>query len=137
MQLQTRPVIDYLKSADVSPILTALKFIHSKYRDDFSGKVATYIPELAKVDPRLFGIALVTADGHVYQVSAAHQLFTIQSISKPFVYGFALEDNGVDYVLGKVGVEPTGEHSIRSFSTSAIIGRSIPWLMPAPSPRQR
>jgi len=94
---------------EVSPILSSLKEIRAKYRDDFSGKVATYIPELAKADPRLFGIALVTADGQVYEVGDANDLFTIQSISKPFVYGFALEDHGVDYVFGKVGVEPTGE----------------------------
>lgn len=98
-----------LPTAEVSPILTALREIHDRYRADFSGTVATYIPELAKADPRLFGIALVTSDGQVYEVGDAGHLFTIQSISKPFVYGFALEDHGVDYVLTKVGVEPTGE----------------------------
>ncbi len=97
------------QSAEVSPILAALKEIHAKYCEDCSGKVATYIPELAKTDPRLFGIALVTADGQIYEVGDADHLFTIQSISKPFVYGFALEDYGVDQVLRKVGVEPTGE----------------------------
>jgi glutaminase len=94
---------------EISPILASLEEIHAKYRQDFSGKVATYIPELAKADPSLFGIALVTADGEVYQAGDADHLFTIQSISKPFVYGVALEDHGLDYVLGKVGVEPTGE----------------------------
>jgi glutaminase len=97
------------ESAKISPILSSLKEIHAKYQQDFSGKVATYIPELAKADARLFGIALATADGHVYEVGDANHLFTIQSISKPFVYGLALEDHGVDYVLNKVGVEPTGE----------------------------
>ena len=51
----------------ISPILASLKEIHAKYQQDFGGKVATYIPELAKADPRLFGIALVTADGQVYE----------------------------------------------------------------------
>jgi glutaminase len=97
------------ESANISPILSSLKEIHAKHQQDFSGKVATYIPELAKADPRLFGIALATADGHVYEVGDTNHLFTIQSISKPFVYGLALEDHGVDYVLRKVGVEPTGE----------------------------
>ncbi|HEV8721088.1 MAG TPA: glutaminase A [Candidatus Binatia bacterium] len=97
------------ESAKISPILSSLKEIHAKYQQDFSGKVATYIPELAKADARLFGIALATADGHVYEVGDVNHLFTIQSISKPFVYGLALEDHGVDYVLRKVGVEPTGE----------------------------
>lgn len=94
---------------EISPILASLQEIHAKYQQDFSGKVATYIPELAKADPSLFGIALVTADGQIYQTGDANHLFTIQSISKPFVYGLALEDHGLDHVLGKVGVEPTGE----------------------------
>ncbi|MDP2606451.1 MAG: glutaminase A [Deltaproteobacteria bacterium] len=96
-------------NAEISPILASLQEIHAKYQQDFSGKVATYIPELAKADTSLFGIALVTADGQVYQTGDANHWFTIQSISKPFVYGVALEDQGLDYVLSKVGVEPTGE----------------------------
>lgn len=95
--------------SEASPILSALEEMHAKYRPNFNGKIATYIPELAKADPRLFGIALATADGQVYEVGDSRHLFTSQSISKPFVYGLALEDHGLDYVLGKVGVEPTGE----------------------------
>jgi glutaminase len=97
------------KEANPSPLIASLQEIHAKYANNFSGKVATYIPELAKADPRLFGIALVTADGYSYEVGDASHAFTIQSISKPFVYGLALEDHGADYVLTKVGVEPTGE----------------------------
>ena len=96
-------------NAEISPILASLKAIHAKYEGNFSGKVATYIPELAKADPALFGIALVTADGQIYQAGDAEHLFTMQSISKPFVYGVALEDHGLEHVLSKVGVEPTGE----------------------------
>jgi glutaminase len=95
--------------SEFSPILTCLQEIHAKYRVNLGGKVATYIPELAKADPKLFGIALVTADGQAYQVGDSRHLFTIQSISKPFVYGLALEDHGQDYVSSKVGVEPSGE----------------------------
>ena len=98
-----------IKDANPSPLIASLQEIHAKYANNFSGKVATYIPELAKAEPRMFGIALVTADGQIYQVGDAGRPFTIQSISKPFVYGLALEDHGVDYVLSKVGVEPTGE----------------------------
>lgn len=93
----------------ISPILSALIEIHGKYRGDFTGQAATYIPELAKVDPALFGIALATADGVIYEAGDAGQLFTIQSISKPFVYALALEDHGVEQVLEKIGVEPSGE----------------------------
>jgi len=73
--------------AGVSPILTALQEMHASYRENFDGKVATYIPELAKADPNRFGIALVTADGQIYEAGDAPDLFTIHSISKPFVYG--------------------------------------------------
>jgi glutaminase len=51
--------------AEFSPILSSLKDIHAKYRQNTGGKIATYIPELAKADPNLFGIALVTADGQL------------------------------------------------------------------------
>ena len=86
-----------------------LEDLYLKYKHLREGAVASYIPELAKVDPDLFSICVITVDGQVYQVGDYNQLFTIQSISKVFVYGMALEEHGRDYVLTKVGVEPTGE----------------------------
>jgi glutaminase len=100
---------DYQSRSTLSPILAALQAIHGKFKNDFSGKLATYIPELAKADPRAFGIALVTADGQSYEIGDTRALFTIQSISKVFLYALALQDHGIDYVLSKVGVEPSGE----------------------------
>ena len=73
------------------------------------GNLANYIPELTKADPAHFGVVLTAADGQSYAVGDADALFTIQSISKPLVYGLALEDHGTDEVLRRVGVEPTGE----------------------------
>ncbi len=73
------------------------------------GKLASYIPELTLANPDHFGIALTTADGQTYDVGNSDVMFTIQSISKPLVYGLALEDHGSNEVLRKVGVEPTGE----------------------------
>jgi len=93
----------------VSPIQTFLDRIHEKYAALRDGQVATYIPALAKADPEWFGICIATTDGHLYEVGDTRQLFTIQSISKPFVYGLALEDCGRDQVLSKIGVEPTGD----------------------------
>lgn len=92
-----------------SPLREVLADLFQKYRGHDSGVVASYIPELAKVDPSLFGICLCTADGQVFEFGDTSHLFTIQSVSKPFVYGLALEDHGVDYVLSKVGVEPSGD----------------------------
>jgi len=92
-----------------SPLLSVLKDLHSKYKSLQEGTVANYIPELAKVNPDLFSICIVTVDGQVYEVGDYQQLFTIQSMSKVFAYGLALEDHGRDYVLTRVGVEPTGD----------------------------
>jgi glutaminase len=86
------------------------------------GKVATYIPELAKANPNWFGICLVTTSGAVYEAGDSRQPFTIQSISKPFVYGMALEDNGRPQVISKVGMEPTGD-AFNSISLEAGTGR--------------
>jgi glutaminase len=83
--------------------------LYDKYKPLKDGRLANYIPELAKANPDWFGICIVTADGQIYSVGDYEQLFTIQSISKAFVYGLALEEHGRDYVLKRVGVEPTGD----------------------------
>ena len=106
----------------VSPIEDYLEELHTEYASLKDGQVATYIPELARADPDWFGICLVTASGSVYQVGDYLQPFTIQSISKPFVYGLALEDNGRAAVLEKVGVEPTGD-AFNSISLDPGTGR--------------
>src|SRR5262245_29772221 len=97
-----------MKSA-AAALRDVLRELHGRYTSVDDGKVADYIPELAKADRRWFGITIATIDGQVFEVGDCKQLFTIQSISKPFVYGLALEDHGLDHVLKKVGVEPTGE----------------------------
>lgn len=107
-----------------SPIIDFLKSLHEELKGVHDGEVATYIPELAKADPDWFGICLVTASGQVYEVGDTDIPFTIQSISKPFVYGLALEDNGLGDVLAKVGVEPTGD-AFNSISLEPGTGRPL------------
>jgi glutaminase len=102
--------------------LDYLQQLHREYASVSDGQVATYIPELAKANPDWFGICLVTTGGSVYEVGDSQQQFTIQSISKPFVYGLALEDNGRQAVLKKVGVEPTGD-AFNSISLDPGTGR--------------
>ena len=92
-----------------SPIQEYLERLHARYAELRDGAVATYIPELAKANPEWFGICVATTDGHIYEVGDTQQHFTIQSLSKPFTYGLALEDRGRDAVLTKIGVEPTGD----------------------------
>src|SRR5258708_268189 len=95
-------------AAVTSPIQDYLHELHARHAGLREGQVATYIPELAKANPDWFGICLVTTDGHVYEVGDSRQHFTLQSISKPFVYGLALEDNTRAEVMKKISVEPTG-----------------------------
>ena len=93
----------------MSPVLRFLDELFSRYRGCSEGSVAAYIPELAKVEPDKFGICVATIDGHVYEVGDSRHPFTIQSISKPFVYGLALDDHGPAAMARKVGVEPSGD----------------------------
>src|SRR6476620_9476689 len=95
-------------TASTSPIEEFLIDLHQRVSDVGGGKIADYIPELGKADADTFGMALATVDGETYATGDADHLFTIQSVSKPFMYGYALQHYGRDYVLRHVGVEPTG-----------------------------
>jgi len=101
-------LVNRMKSA-VAPLRSTLSQLYDQFKDVRDGQVADYIPELAKADGEWFGISLVTTTGEIYDSGAASQLFSIQSLSKPFVFGLALEDHGREAVLARVGVEPTGE----------------------------
>ena len=83
--------------------------LHQRYVGLTEGEVATYIPELRNADPEHFGICLVTADGGVFAAGDCDQPFTIQSVSKPFTFGLAIEEAGRDKVFQQVGVEPSGD----------------------------
>jgi glutaminase len=101
-----------------------LQDLHQRLMPVIDGMVADYIPELALADPGWFGISIVTVDGNVYQVGDSRQPFTVQSISKALIYGMALEDNGIEKVFEKVGVEPSGE-AFNSISLEAESGRPL------------
>ncbi len=92
-----------------SPFRAYLNELHTRFAGVSDGEVANYIPELALAKPEWFGISVMTIDGQSYHAGDSEQKFTIQSISKPLVYGNALEAHGREYVLSKVGVEPTGD----------------------------
>lgn len=112
------------KSLDFSPLQRYLEDLHSGLKDYNEGEVASYIPELLRADPDWFGITIATVDGHVYQVGDTQQSFTIQSISKAFVYGLALEDNGLEKTASRVDVEPSGE-AFNSISLRPDTGRPL------------
>jgi glutaminase len=97
------------------PLLRFLAACHADFSMETGGAVADYIPELGKADPEHFGISLATLDGHVYEVGDTGIPFTIQSMSKPFVFALALDTLGAARVEGAIGVEPSGDpfNSIR------------------------
>ncbi len=97
------------------PCCGSLTRCHAEFSAETGGAVADYIPELGKADPDHFGISLATLDGHVYEVGDSRIPFTIQSMSKPFVFALALDTLGAERVESAIGVEPSGDpfNSIR------------------------
>ena len=92
-----------------TPVPDYLLEIRDACSDGGEGRLADYIPELAAVDPDRFAVAACMIDGVVYTAGDADAEFTIQSMSKPFVYALALRDRGIEAVLEKVEVEPSGD----------------------------
>jgi len=86
-----------------------IKSLYNKYKNDLSGRVSNSFPALSMVDPDLFSISVATIEGDIFHIGDRQSLFSIQSISKPFSYGLALEQHGSPFVEEKVGMEPTGE----------------------------
>ena len=72
------------------------------------GKNADYIPALAKVDPNLFGIALVTVDGKVFTAGDMKTEVSIQSISKVFTMAQVIQEQGLEAIEKRIGVDATG-----------------------------
>lgn len=87
----------------------ALKAAYEKYQGLEEGKNADYIPALAKVDPKIFGIALVTADGKVYTAGDVKSEVSIQSISKVFTMAKVIEEQGPQAIVDNMGVDATGQ----------------------------
>jgi glutaminase len=128
-----QPVVRAEPSA-LAPVEHYLAELHRRVSALTGGKPADYIPELGKADPSLFGIAIATLDGEVYAVGDTDHPFTIQSVSKPFMYGYALDRYGREAVLKHVGVEPTGE-AFNSIVLDEVANRPFnPMVTPAPSP---
>jgi glutaminase len=88
---------------------TVIEDLYDKYITLDEGQVAAYIPELSKANRNDLGICLVTSDGRTFEAGECDQPFTIQSISKPFTFGMAIEELGAPKVFEHVGVEPSGE----------------------------
>lgn len=90
-------------------IKAALKAAHKAYKGVKGGKNADYIPALAEVPSKLFGIALVDADGQIHEAGDSRQLFSIQSVSKPFTMALVMQQSGAKLIEDTVGVDATGQ----------------------------
>jgi glutaminase len=98
----------YAQGAQDQSIATALNDAYNKFRNLQEGKNADYIPALAKVDPKIFGIALVTTDGKVYTAGDIKSEVSIQSISKVFTLAKVIEEQGPEAIEKTIGVDATG-----------------------------
>ena len=100
------PSLDAQAPGDVQK---AIDGAYAKYRTLQEGKNADYIPALAKVDSNIYGIAVVTTDGKVYQAGDLKSEVSIQSISKVFTAALVMEESGVDSLPNNMGVDATGQ----------------------------
>jgi glutaminase len=90
-------------------VQAALDAAYDRYSGLQEGKNADYIPALAKVDPNLYGIALVTTDGKVYTAGDVGSEVSIQSISKVFTMAKVIEEQGTQAIADNMGVDATGQ----------------------------
>jgi glutaminase len=96
------------RAQSATTIQQAVNAAYTKFKDLREGKNADYIPALAKVDPQLFGIALVTPDGRVYTAGDTTTEVSIQSISKVFTMARVVQDSGEKAIEDNTGVDATG-----------------------------
>ncbi|WP_423058330.1 glutaminase A [Brevibacterium linens] len=82
--------------------------VHLRYSDLDDGEVADYIPILAEADPAWFGLSLVEATGDVHEAGDSAIGFSIQSISKAFVFALVCHARSHEYVHERIGVNNTG-----------------------------
>ncbi|MFJ4844385.1 glutaminase A [Streptomyces sp. NPDC088733] len=101
---------------------TEISAIYEDLRRVNGGHVADYIPQLGRVDPERFGIALCTIDGQRFAVGDADTQFCVQSVCKPINYCLTLEEHGADVVHQHVGREPSG----RGFNELTLNSDGLP-----------
>jgi glutaminase len=124
-----------LSAQQPSSVQTAVNAAYTKYRTLQEGKNADYIPALAKVDPTLYGIAVVTPDGKVSTAGDVKTEVSIQSISKVFTMARVIQDSGPEAIEKAIGVDATGMrfNSIISVELAKKVGGG-PELNPLVNP---
>jgi len=111
-----------LKIHDWNKFTQKIKSIFDEVREDNSGEVADYIPQLANVDDSLFSLCIVSVDGQVLELGEINHSFSIQSCSKPITYAIALDNYGEEFVHNFVGKEPSG----RNFNNMCLDEDKLP-----------
>ena len=106
--LLERAIQGKLVVPDFPQLCADLEEITENVRAFRGGQVASYIPQLARADPELFGVALCTTDGQRFATGDSAVDFCVQSCCKPITYSLALEEHGQEYVHRHVGREPSG-----------------------------
>jgi glutaminase len=120
-----------------SNMQTAVNAAYEKFKGDTDGKNADYIPALAKVDPNLFGIVLVTADGKVYTAGDITTEVSIQSISKVFTMAQVIQEQGPESIEKRIGVDATGARFNSIIAVEAVkvvAGTGAPEMNPLVNP---
>src|SRR5215468_4519143 len=116
---------------------TAVDSAFNQFKTLKEGKNADYIPALAKVDPNLFGIALVTVDGKVYTAGDVKTEVSIQSISKVFTMAQVIQEQGLDSIEKRIGVDATGARFnsiIAVEGVRTVVGTGAPEMNPLVNP---
>jgi glutaminase len=115
----------------------AVDAAYAKFKTLKEGKNADYIPALAKVDPNLFGIALVTTDGKVYSAGDLKTEVSIQSISKVFTMAQVIQEQGLESIEKRIGVDATGARFNSIIAVEAVknvVGTGAPEMNPLVNP---
>src|SRR5689334_23782921 len=115
----------------------AVNAAFKEFQDLKEGKNADYLPALAKVDPNLFGIALVTVDGKVFTAGDVKTEVSIQSISKVFTMAQVIQEQGLDAIEKRIGVDATGArfNSIIAVEAVKVVqGAGAPEMNPLVNP---
>jgi glutaminase len=126
-----------LEAQSGTEVQKAVDAAYAKFRNLKEGKNADYIPALAKVDPNLFGIAVITADGKAYTAGDVKTEVSIQSISKVFTMAQVIQEQGLDSVAKRIGVDATGArfNSIIAIEgVRSVVGTGAPEMNPLVNP---
>ena len=116
---------------------TAVNTAYAKFKNVAEGKNADYIPALAKVDPNLFGIALVTVDGKIYTAGDVTTEVAIESISKAFTMAQVIQEQGPESIYNRIGVDATGARFNSIIAVEAVkvvAGTGAPEMNPLVNP---